>query len=577
MTPRRRLLVGLAVAAAVLLVGRVSALVYSDFSWFRALGASALWRERARDIAVIHLTSAVFAGLFALLNLSALRRSIVSLAFPRRLGNVEFGEAVPQRHLDRVAFLLALLVAGVMAFGVPPWEELAMVRTGTRFGESDPFFQMDLSFYTGWVPLETSVYEWALMLLVVVSSVVIGLYALTPSLRWHSGAFHVSVHVRRHLAVLATLFLLIMAWSYRIDGYHLLMQGSGPDGRFSYVDHQWLIPAYLSLSVGTVAAAAIVFMSGWAGRVRTSFFTVSAVLIFSVALDLILPSVVRRLGASGDPAQEAPYEATRAVFTRRAYGLLAGGSLPAEVKRFDSFADSSRIARITGWAGDSALVYPGAAGAAIVRRGSSVAAPSLGGGLQRLAHAWSEQRLDIAWSAMPGDAKIVRTRDVRDRVAALMPPFAQGGRVIPAYLGDTLIWVLELYSASNTYPLSRHYQIAGDDRAYFRHSGTALLNASTGRLIVVPAPGADPIAVAWRARFPANFRPGVPDLLDELTPAPRGPRPAISGAALATGSDSTFRAEVKRLYSRMRSALSAGDLAAFGAFYDSLGAVAGRE
>ncbi|MBA3340302.1 MAG: UPF0182 family protein, partial [Gemmatimonadaceae bacterium] len=312
MTPRRRLFVGLAAAAAVLLIGRVSALVYSDVSWFRALGASALWRERARDIAVIHLTSAVFAGLFALLNLSTIRRSIVSLAFPRRLGNVEFGEAVPQRHLDRVALLLALLVAGVMALGVPPWEELAMVRAGTRFGETDPFFQMDLSFYTGWVPLETSVYEWALMLLVVVSSVVISLYALTPSLRWHRGAFHVSVHVRRHLAVLASLFLLVMAWSYRIDGYHLLIEGSGPDGRFSYVDHQWLIPAYLSLSVGTVAAAALVLISGWTGQVRTSFFTVSAVLIFSVALDLILPSVVRRLGASGAAEQEAPYEATRA-------------------------------------------------------------------------------------------------------------------------------------------------------------------------------------------------------------------------------------------------------------------------
>ena len=100
MTRRRRLIVALVAVGVMLLAGRVMAVLYTDFAWYRALGASALWNERARDTAVIHLVSATFAGLFMLVNLSALRRSIVSLAFPRRLGNVEFGEAVPGRYID---------------------------------------------------------------------------------------------------------------------------------------------------------------------------------------------------------------------------------------------------------------------------------------------------------------------------------------------------------------------------------------------------------------------------------------------------------------------------------------------
>ncbi|MDO8502987.1 MAG: UPF0182 family protein [Gemmatimonadaceae bacterium] len=578
MTTRRRLASGFVAAAAVLLFGRVSALLYADHAWYDALGAVALWRERIGDIVTIQLCFAVFAGLFALLNLSAIRRSIVSLAFPRRLGNVEFGEAVPRKILDRAAFVLAAGVAALMSLAVPSWDKLALVRAGVRFGETDPFFQMDIGFYTAWLPLESAAYVWCLALLILVSVIVTGLYALTPSLRWHRGAFQVSVRVRRHLSVLASLFLLMMAWSYRLDGYELLIKGSGPDGMFSYVDHQWLIPAYLSLSVGTVAAGALVIVSGWTGQLRAGFFTISAVLIFSVALDLILPSVVRRFaGTTAIAARERPYVATRAAFTARAYGLPRNAPQPPphEVTRFAAFADSARIAKVMSSAKDSALVYPGAVGAALVLHGRQVAAPLLGTGLRRLALAWSEQRLDLAWSTLPENARLARNRDVRRRVRSLMPVFTQGSGVVPGYIGDTLVWIAELYSASASYPLSRHYPLAGEERSYFRHSGTALVNSATGRVTVVPSSSPDPTAVAWRARFPANIRPGGPDLLDELTSGPRQTESASPGSA-SPASDAAFRTEVRRLFARMRSALSAGDLMAFAAAYDSLGIIVGR-
>ncbi len=578
MTQRRRLASGLVAAAAVLLIGRVAALTYADHAWYAALGATGIWAERLRDVSTIHVVSAVFAGLFALVNLSAIRRSIVSLAFPRRLGNVEFGEEVPRKVLDRATFVLAAAITALMALMVPSWVRLALVRTVPRFGETDPFFQMDLSFYTAWLPLESAVYMWCVTLLLLVSAVVIALYALTPSLRWHRGAFQVSVRARRHLTALASLFLLTMAWSYRLDGYELLMQGSGIAGMFSYVDHQWLIPAYLSLSVVTVAAAALVLVSGWTGQIRAGFYTISAVLIFSVALDLILPNMVRRLAeATVDNARQTPYAATRAAFTARAYGLprTTADSVPREVNRFASFNDSAQVAKVMAAARDSSLVYPGASGAALVTNGRGVAAPIIGSGLRRLALAWSEQRLDLAWSDYSDGTRIARRRDVRERVRALFPVFAQGNEIVPSYLGDSLIWVVELYSSSSTYPLSKHFQIAGEDRSYFRHAGTALVSAATGKVTLVPSTSPDAIAVAWRRAFPANIRPGVPDLLEELS---AGPQPvALSGPLGGSpATNAAFRAEVSRLYARMRSALAAGDLKAFGAAWDSLGTVVGR-
>ena len=577
MKPGRRLLIGLVAAAAVLLLGRALALIYADFAWYDALSAAPLWAEKTADLTAIHLFSAVFAGLFALINLFSIRRSIVSLAFPRRLGNVQFGEAVPSRYLDRTVFALSIAIAFLMSVMTPAWEQLALVRTGARFGESDPFFQSDLSFYIAWLPLERAAYEWTLALLIVVAAVVIALYALTPSLRWEQGMFRLSAHVRRHLSVLAALFLLVMAWSYRLDGYHLLLNGTGRDGAFSYLDHQWLIPAYLSLSVITMAAAVLVFVSGWTGQLRTIFFTISALLIIAVTLDFVLPAAARRYEFGANDKDEQPYEATRAAFTRRAYNDSTTGIFVGhEVARFASFGDTARSAVLVNDLRGRLLVYPGARGAAIVTHAPTIPAPEMGSGLTRLAQAWAEQRLDLLWGPYPSDAKIARRRDVRERVHELAPIFAQGSVITPAFLGDTLIWVVELYSASSSYPLSAHMNIAGTNWSYFRHASTALVNSRTGRMMVVSDPAPDPVAVAWRARFPGMFRPGRPDILDALTVNPLG---AEQGPPrrFPSGIDSVFRRDVIRLYSRMRQALLAGDLKGFGAAYDSLGEVLRRE
>ncbi len=579
MTPGRRLLIGLVAAAAVLLLGRALALVYADYAWYDAMSAAPLWGEKTADLTAIHLFSAVFAGLFALINLFSIRRSIVSLAFPRRLGNVQFGEAVPSRYLDRTVMALSVAIALLMTAMTPSWEQLALVRTGVRFGESDPFFQTDLSFYIAWLPLERAAYEWTLALLIVVSAVVIGLYALTPSLRWEQGAFRLSVHVRRHLSVLGTLFLLVMAWSYRLDGYHLLIHGTGPNGAFSYLDHQWLIPAYLSLSIITMAAAVLVFVSGWTGQLRTIFFTVSALLIVAVTFDFVLPSVARRYASSGDDVHQQPYAATRAAFTRRAYHDTTSGTYVGhEVARFASFGDTARTAALLNEQRGRLLAYPGARGAAIVTHAGPIPAPELGSGLARLTQAWAEQRLDLLWGPYPSDSKIARRRDVRERVYALAPIFAQGSTITPAFLGDTLIWVVELYSASSWYPLSAHATIAGENRSYFRHASTALVNSRTGRIMVVSDPAPDPIAVAWRAKFPGMFRPGRADILDVLTINPAGTQQgAQPPRKFPSGADSAFRRDVIRMYSRMRQALLSGDLKAFGVAYDSLGEILRRD
>src|SRR5437868_8351104 len=572
---RRRLLVGVVIAAAVLVGGRAASAIYADYTWYSALGAAPLWTERSSDILLIYGVGSVVAVLLAFLNLSALGRSIGVLSLPRRLANVEFGEAVPRKYIDRFALVLSFIIAAITTPALPSWTSLAMARLGMSFRESDPYFQHDLSFYTNWLPFESAAYTWAMLLVVAVSLVVVILYSLTPGLRWERAGLRMSAHVRRHLSVLAALLLLITMWSYRLESYELLIRGSGEDGVFSYVDHRWLLPGLLLLSIATAAGAITVLLSGWTGQLRTSFVAVTVIVVLSVSAQEIVPWVSQRF-ASRDVrmARERPYVSTRDVFTRRAYSpdiaafdSLRKAGVSAVLDSVVSSAASRQLMR------QDSLAYPGARGLVLVSDPQlDVAGQRLGDGLSRLGYAWAYQAFDLLSDSVPRRSRIVTVRDVRNRIRALAPIFAQGTIVEPLFHADTLYWKLELYSASASYPLSQHYNIAGDDRSYFRHAATALVNARTARVMIAADPAPDPIAAAWMTAFPNSADYRAPAIARELTTTPWAPASAEASSAIG---DSSFRAAVTRLYNRMRAALAAADLKAFGIAYDSLGALIG--
>lgn len=571
--PRRRLLIGVVIAAALLVGGRALSALYADYTWYAAMGATPLWSERARDLLLIHGIGSVIALFVAFVNLSALGRSIGTLTLPRRLANVEFGEAVPRRYLDRIAFALSIAIAAAVTPALPSWTSLALARLGVSFRESDPYFQHDLAFYTTWLPFEKSVYSWAMVLIVSVSIVVVVLYSLTPGLRWERVGIRMSARVRRHLSVLAAVLLLVTMWSYRLESYDLMIRGGGVGGVFSYVDHQWLLPGLLLLWIATAAVAITVLLSGWTGQLRTSFIAVTVIVVLSVSVKEIVPMLVRRFTPRDAQAvRERPYASTRADFTRRAYDLNAASlealRKPVASPSLDSVATSVAGQQLLR---QDSLVYPGARGLVIVADPQlDVAGPRLGEGMSRLAYAWAYQSMDLLSDSIPRRARIIPVRDVRNRIRALAPVFAQGSMVEPLFHADTLYWKLELYSTSSNYPLSQHYVLAGEERSYFRHAATALVNARTGRVMIAADPSPDPISTAWMTAFPNSADYRAPGIVRELTTTPWEP---VALESPATTSDSAFRAAVTRLYNRMRAALTSANLKEFGIAYDSLGTV----
>lgn len=580
----RRWLISVVVAAAVLLiVGRSVAGVYSDYLWYEALGAGALWRVRMSAVATLRIGSALVAGLFAFGNLYAVRQSVVSLVLPRRLGNIEIGEEVPGRLLLSATIGVAAILGLLLAMPSDNWMSFVLARSHLPFNETDPYLSQDLGFYISWLPFENIAWMFMFFVVLVTGLVVVLLYALTPSLKWQRGSLYASAYVRRHVTMLIGMLLLLLAWSFRLDMYGLLIDGSGVEHAFTWVDHHISVTSDLLLSIITFGAAIVVLWAGYVGQLRIAAISVLTVVGLALAGREIAPALVAHSGTDQQRiSRDQPYTATRATYTRRAfdvdaitradpsiafpsvvaalpsltawdppalvravntgraandYPLLVGwrststgivadvvdsppagstGRAPWSASRVvGSDADERgapiRLTALSGFGDDTPIdppiVYPGATPTAVMSDSlSHVAGTLLESFAARLASAWSTQnfRLLVDVLAQPHPT-LVSHRDVRDRVKMFVPFFGQGRRIDPILLGDSLYWSVDLYSVTDSYPLSRHFYFAGDSSSFLHHAGVAIVQASTGDIMVVADSLADPVTETWKARVPSLF------------------------------------------------------------------------
>ena len=564
----RRLVIGVVAIAAVLLGGRALSVLYDSFTWYASLGAGALWSERATDTILISAAGFLLAFAFSLLNLTVARRGIGSITRPRRLANVEFGEAVPQYQLQIAAITVSAAIAAILLRILPSWKALALARLGVDFREVDPYFHHDLSFYVAWLPFERAAYSWTFALLVCVSVIVVALYLFASGIRWSRGFLEINPPVRRHLGMLAALILLLCTWNYRLAAYDLLA-GAGPDGAgFSYLDHRWMLPGLIALSLATAGIAIVVAISAWMGQLRTGLVAIMVAIGLAGIAREVVPFVFSRATSQQKMREEnAPYVATRQDFTTRAFGteLDATGDVISQFAALPAESPSTPM--------HDTLVAPGSVGMMVVDNPTlDIAAPSLGNGLSRLAHAWAARKFGLLSDSLHRRARIVTVRDVRERVSTLYPLFFVAPSPRPLFRADTLFWSVPLYSASENYPLADKRPISGVVRSYFHRAGTALVNARTGRVFGALDVPAEPVAAAWIKNLES------PSQLVAAQTVQRGLSvntvPSLPPGA--TAADTTFRSRVIQLYDRMRSALSAGDLRGFGIAYDSLGALVGR-
>src|SRR6185503_316125 len=177
--------------------------------------------------------------------------------------------------------------------------------------------------------------------------------------------------------------------------------------------------------------------------------------------------------------------------------------------------------------------------------GRRIVARSLDSFAGRLAHAWHLQNPSLLGSrGRETPARLLLKRDVRERVGALYPFFAQGKRVTPIVWRDSVFWALHLYATSDWYPLSGAQSFNGESVRYARQAGIAIVNGHTGRVTTITAPEPGPMARSWMQRFPELFSdPSTLDLSFLVRIPPAGDDALVVADVLAeTGLRGEFEA-----------------------------------
>ena len=341
------------------------------------------------------------------------------------------------------------------------------------------------------------------------------------------------------------MLLVLIAWSYRLDGFLRLVGLAGSGGGFGFADHRIGLPGSVVLQVIALAAAGVVTWSAWSRQPRAAIAAVTTVLLMALLLRQGMPLLADSVdGGSDSVARERRYHETRAAFTQRAYesdrviaaepgdtasapstplwdrgtapetsGARVGALLSWDASRGVPSASVFDAIRTSGWlptwnamqfdvtaanplgtvnaTGSRRLppivVSDSGRGYAIVSDPSrSIAAPSISSTSSRLAHAWNQQNPRLLVRASPQPSPVLVTiRDVRERVRLLAPTLQAGAQVMPVMYGDSLLWALDLYAVSEMYPLTERVSLAGVEVAAAQFAATALVNAHTGHVRLV--------------------------------------------------------------------------------------------
>ena len=131
----------------------------------------------------------------------------------------------------------------------------------------------------------------------------------------------------------------------------------------------------------------------------------------------------------------------------------------------------------------------------------------LGSFLRVLAFAWrfGDETLLFSGEVDRGSRMIFR-RAVRQRVRELAPFLVWDPDATPVIVDGRVVWLLDGYTASGSFPLSRTVPLGRSSVRYFRASVKAAVDAITGA-VALYAVHEDPVLATYRAVFPQLVQP----------------------------------------------------------------------
>jgi uncharacterized protein len=228
---------------------------------------------------------------------------------------------------------LGVVVLGAFFLGRVPsteWEMILKYMNQVSFGEVDPVFSRDFSFFIFTLPAIDFFRSWLVAVLVAIIIITGAFYYLNSIVRGELFSF--TGRVKSHLAILGSGVFLLIAAGHWIARYDLLYSPMGAVYGVGYTDHKVILPGLAIMTLVALLTAGILAAGSFTRGNKILIASVAGWFVLNLLVTSIVPALVQRLVVEpSELARERVYLADNIKHTRKAFGLenMASQSHPA--------------------------------------------------------------------------------------------------------------------------------------------------------------------------------------------------------------------------------------------------------
>lgn len=322
---RRGALTPTLIVVAVAVVGFIFfANVWTDVLWYQQLGFFEVYlRENlARIITFIIGFAMMFAAVFFAIRIAYRSRPVYAPdAEARDNLNRYQAQLEPVRRVVMIGLpILFGLFAGSAA--ASQWQKALLFFNQEPFGQNDPLFNMDISFYLMTLPFLGFVTGFLISIAVVAGIAGILTHYLYGSIRLMERGIFTSRAAQIHIAVTGALFLVLLGINFWLDRYTTVQSNSGRWAGALYTDVNAVVPTKAILAVAAGLVAILFIIAAIIGRWRLPVIGTAMLVITAILAGGVYPWVIQQFQVRpSENTLEKEFIDRNIKMTRAAYGL----------------------------------------------------------------------------------------------------------------------------------------------------------------------------------------------------------------------------------------------------------------
>jgi uncharacterized membrane protein (UPF0182 family) len=318
-----------ATIALVILVGIGAILfsvadLYTNVLWFDQLGFLRVLTSQIFAQSALFTAGAVSFALITGISLwLAYRFRPVYIRFPDESSPFEQYRRLLEQ-LRRVVMIGVPLGLGVLAglAVAPNWGIVLSYLNRTPFGETDPQFGLDISFYIFELPFLVGLVGFLSGAFLISLLLTAGVHIIYGSIKFNGRETFVSKAARIQIGLLAFLYLLVQGASLWLDQYLTITSSSGLFTGATYSDVYAAIPGLQILALISGVVALLFLVAAFVGKWRLPVIATGLMVVSSLILGGLFPWAVQTFQVvPNERTLEAPYIDRNLSATRAAYGI----------------------------------------------------------------------------------------------------------------------------------------------------------------------------------------------------------------------------------------------------------------